>query len=263
MAEPSPGAAASPDAAAGADIGAAGGSAYSGELIPPSFFHARKRRLDASAATARLSLTRLGLALSLTPSGNPEEAVALLRDGVTACAGVEPSGLCLGLGRGLVCIVECGAEDAMSFLGRLRDHLKHPDTATVKCVTLLAACEDCPSRVFSGWECRFVTKPRETGVDLASEGALTIANGVYANLVLLGKKLTERRLTKVDYNSALDNLKQYFGEYVPSSERVVALSETSDLMNVGEYLELFASPINLTLESDSLWPVQAVISDYV
>ena len=263
MAEPSPGPAVSPGAAEGADaaVAAQQASMYAGELIPPSFFDARKRRLDTSGE--RLSLTRLGLALSLTPSGNPEEAVALLKDGVTACAGVEPSGLCLGLGRGLICIVECGAEDAMGFLGRLRDHLKHPDTATVKCVTLLSACEDCPTRVFAGWECRFVSKPRETGIDLASEGALTIANGVYANLVTLGKKLTERRLTKADYSSALDNLKQYFGEYVPSSERVVALSETDDLMNVAEYLELYASPINLTLESDSLWPPQQVISDYL
>lgn len=266
MAEPSPAAAAaSPGPAEGGEL-LPQSSLYAGELIPPSFYAARKRRMEVAAQQQgaggpRLSLTRLTCAMTLTPSGTLDDAVALLREGVAACDGA--SGLCLGIGRGIVNVLECPADDAMAFLGRIRDHVKHPDTATIKCATVLAACEDCPNRVFAGWECRFVKKPRESGIDLASEGAFTVGNAVYTGLITLGNKLTERKLSAEDYASALNNLKQYFAEYVPSSERVVALAEAEDLMDVAEYIELYGSPVNLQLESDNLWPVQAVISDYI
>jgi len=58
----------------------------------------------------------------------------------------------------------------------------------------------------------------------------------------------------LDYLS--NNSSKQFLNRLPSAERIVAYSAIDDLSSIDEFLEVYDSPIELTLESEKVWPVE-------
>jgi hypothetical protein len=75
-------------------------------------------------------------------------------------------------------------------------------------------------------------------------------------LVQLGKQLTAKDLSQTDLNSALDHLKQYYGEYLPSNERVIALAEQDSIFSIEDFLSFHGDSIDLSLAAEKVWPIQ-------
>ena len=107
---------------------------------------------------------------------------------------------------------------------------------SIEDVRVVANSEDCPSACFGPWACREITVAREQDIDLEQENVTSAAFNVYSRLVQRGKQLTAKELNQTDLNAALDHLKQYYGEYLPSNERVIALAEQEGIFGLEEFL---------------------------
>ena len=75
-------------------------------------------------------------------------------------------------------------------------------------------------------------------------------------------QLTASQLSHVDMSAALDGLSQYYSNYLPSNARIGEFSMCSSICTLAEFVDCFESPIDVTLPSTDVWPVQPVV-DYL
>lgn len=63
--------------------------------------------------------------------------------------------------------------------------------------------------------------------------------------------------SQADIPAALDNLRQRYPQYLPSNERVTALAGWDKVTSLAEFLAIYDEPVELTLESNLVWPAPA------
>ena len=129
-------------------------------------------------------------------------------------------------------------------------------------IRVLAHCEQCPKPVFSEWAFRTLSLAKESDIDLEAEDPTSAAFYAYHKLCKLGRKLNEKKLSREDLTAALDYLKQYYSEFLPSNERLLAFTNCGDLATLEEHLELYSTPIHLDLERDRVHPIQKLVKYY-
>lgn len=135
-----------------------------------------------------------------------------------------------------------------------------PENWSLEEVRVVAQVEDCPFPCFGTWAFREVQLAREQDVDLEQEGFTEASFSLMTKLSQLGKQLTEKGGSASDMESALDHLKQYYTEYLPSNERVIAFTEQDAIFSLDEFLQFHADPIDITLASDHAWPMPKPVS---
>jgi hypothetical protein len=58
----------------------------------------------------------------------------------------------------------------------------------------------------------------------------------------------------------LGELDTVYGDHLPSDKTVRALCECDLLMDLPTYLELYAAPVRVELESEKVWPVNPLLN---
>jgi len=171
-------------------------------------------------------------------------------------------GLALIQSQSLVSVVESTPTACMAYLRLVAAECAAADEGegqleawSIEDVRVVANSEDCPSACFGPWDCREITVAREQDIDLEQENVTSAAFSVYSRLVQLGKQLTAKDLSEADMTSALDHLKQYYGEYLPSNERVIALAEQESIFSVEDFLAFHGDSIDLSLAAERVWPI--------
>lgn len=165
----------------------------------------------------------------------------------------DVSGLMLLLQTSFVNLIEATPDVINALLRHLQQETESP-TACITNVRIVACSEDCPNPAFVSWSYRSISMPPEAGVDLDKEDIVAASFEVYFKLVKLGQQLSDADLPQADIPAALDNLRQRFPQFLPSNERVVALTLCDKVTSLAEFLDIFDAPLETTLESDRVWP---------
>jgi hypothetical protein len=171
-------------------------------------------------------------------------------------------GLALVQSQSLISVVESTPSACMAYLKLIAAECAAADEGeleswSIEDVRVIANSEDCPAACFGPWACREITVAREQDIDLEQENVTSAAFSVYSRLVQLGKQLTAKDLSQTDLSSALDHLKQYYGEYLPSNERVIALAEQESIFSVEDFLTFHGDSVDLSLAAERVWPIRA------
>lgn len=172
-------------------------------------------------------------------------------------------GLALIQSQSLVSIIESTPTACLAYLKLIAAECAASEESealenwSIEDVRVVANSEDCPSACFGPWAFREITVAREQDIDLEQENVTSAAFSVYSRLVQLGKQLTAKDLSETDLNSALDHLKQYYGEYLPSNERVIALAEQESVFSIEDFISFHSDGIDLSLAAERVWPIQS------
>ena len=116
-------------------------------------------------------------------------------------------------------------------------------------VRVLANIEDAPTRSFEHFGCYTANPPSEGDVDVSAEGPVSVANDILA-------KFQSNSFPEAG-SSMVALSKQGFS--VPSASRISACSECTGFPTLSEYLELFASPVSVEVESETVWPLGSTV----
>ena len=92
----------------------------------------------------------------------------------------------------------------------------------------------------------------ETDVDISVEGPVNVATGVL-------DKLTSTSFPEAGKN--IMNLTRAAGNGIPSSGRILACANEDSYPTSQEYLDIFATPVNIEIESEKVWPLQSTVYD--
>ena len=229
--------------------------------LPLSLYEAIKTRQEADNTAVRWTRCMIVARVAGTAAAVGPHHYELLQRAAKNTEGEDfpVNGLGLVQSQSIVSVVESTPAACMSYLKAIAAECAAADEGegqleawSVEDVRVVANSEDCPNACFGPWAFREITLPREQDIDLEQENVTSAAFSVYSRLVQLGKQLTAKDLSDVDLSSALDHLKQYYGEYLPSNERVIALAEQESIFSIEDWLGFHASPVDLSLASSSL-----------
>lgn len=231
--------------------------------LPISLFDAIKTRQAAEGTSVRWTRCMVvGRIVGTADAVGPHHA-QLLKKAANNPEGDDfpVHGLALVQSQSIINIVESTPMACMAYLKAVaaecaaaEEEEGQLESWSVEDIRVVANSEDCPNACFGKWAFRGITLPREQDIDLEQENVTSAAFSVYSRLVQLGKQLTARDLSDADMDSALDHLKQYYGEYLPSNERVIALAEQESVFSIEDWLAFHAAPVDLSLASERVWP---------
>jgi hypothetical protein len=127
----------------------------------------------------------------------------------------------------------------------------------MKDIKVLACSEDCPKRYFADWHAKFVKLPTES--DVGVDDPVADSFQVYGNLMDIGVRLHEKDISTADLEAALGSLAKYYGDLLPSNERLVAFTASDAVTSLDDFMEIFDDPVKVDLESDLVWPLQQIV----
>ncbi len=275
-----------PAAAAAAALAAAGGGPggpalgpdgepvevpLESQQLPTSLFEAIQQRQERDGLATRWTRCMIVARVAGKASAVGAHHAALLE-----AASVNEEGDAFpihGLGivqsQSLACIVESTPAACMAYLKAIaaecaaaEDGEGQLEPWAVEDVRVVANSEDCPHTCFGPWAYRDISVAREQDIDLEQENITDAAFNVYSRLTQLGKQMTGKELSEGDLKSALDHLKQYYGEYLPSNERVLALAEQESIFSLEAFLDFHCAPMDLELHSEKVWPIPKSVVEY-
>jgi len=123
--------------------------------------------------------------------------------------------------------------------------------------SVISCTEDVPHLAFDFWEASFVNTPGPSGeVDACDEESLVnVASEVNLNLLKMGQHFST--MTSEGCSAALQSLKTTWPD-LPKPETIHSMILATDVPSVGDFLEIFNTPVNLDLESEKIWPVESL-----
>jgi len=123
-------------------------------------------------------------------------------------------------------------------------------------IKIIVATEDIPYRAFPSWVTRVLNIGRNvTPSDPPSEieDLEPQISETYLNLLQLGRGLSEQDPGRLE--EVLDALRTRYKDQLPSNEQLNTFIQSDDTFEIGEWLEVYDSPIDIQLERDLIWPV--------
>jgi hypothetical protein len=232
--------------------------------LPVSLYDALKTRQEADGTAVRWTRCMVVARVVGTAASVGPHHLELLQKAAANPEGEDfpVRGLGLVQSQSIISVVESTPAACMAYLKAIAAECAAAEEGegqleawSVEDVRVVANSEDCPNSCFGPWAFREITLPREQDIDLEQENVTSAAFSVYSRLVQLGKQLTAKGLSDADLSSALDHLKQYYGEYLPSNERVIALAEQESIFSNEDWLGFHAAPVDLPLASERVWPI--------
>lgn len=119
---------------------------------------------------------------------------------------------------------------------------------------ILSSTEDIPTRCFSQWHCTFVNSasPADKAEACDPSSLIKTASDVTGFMRRVGLAMEGQPAPEVDRRMA--SLDAYV-EGVPQPEVLLSLVPAEDAPTIHEYLEIFNGPVNVDLDSESVWPM--------
>jgi len=200
-----------------------------GEIGPTLVEVAEKR-----AGGKRKLLSRVAIAASM-PDGTPLDKVAAHFKGIFHNKAGSINGACLVYHDHVASILEGPPTSIMYTLRELGK-----DAGPMTDVSVVCSVEDCPDQCFSGWKCKSTSF---SDPDLHMDDLVYASYDIYSSLVNIGKK-------SIDIEESSD---------VPSLEKIAAMCKHADISSIEDWLDMYDSPISVTLESENIWPLQPFV----
>ncbi|KAJ0405253.1 hypothetical protein P43SY_006938 [Pythium insidiosum] len=169
----------------------------------------------------------------------------------------EVTGLVLLQDSTFVLFLETTSDEMLSVFRCLHDQQRVLDVASIR---VLASCDDNPVRILQGLYFKKVTINNSSGgssSDWTDDSLRTLTVDAFLNLVKFVKKLGP--MAPAEIRKVLSNLSNSDQTLLPSNELLLWFIGREDILTLADFLELFAEPIMLELESERVWPVHPLL----
>ncbi len=116
---------------------------------------------------------------------------------------------------------------------------------------VILSIEDKPSRHFASWNSVTIPEKKSaSGDEVNDENCVTVVEDLSAKLMEVG----------VGLQSVPDDDLTKYGELLPGKSLVVALASSELFFDINDFVELYCSPYTHELQSESVWPLQPLVS---
>ncbi|KAL1527566.1 hypothetical protein AB1Y20_008953 [Prymnesium parvum] len=158
----------------------------------------------------------------------------------------ELTGLLLGLPSGWILLAEGLHEPVAAMLKALSaEEGQLFDVAKV-----IHQSEDIPCRAFSSWGSKCVSVARKNYAETAGDQLATMLGELVIGMIKIGQAVGP--MGSHDLNK-IDAWQAHFPE-MPSNERVGQAIEHDDVPTLKDFLDIFETPVEISLQSDRVWP---------
>mmetsp|Transcript_3901 Transcript_3901/g.8374 ORF Transcript_3901/g.8374 Transcript_3901/m.8374 type:complete len:240 (+) Transcript_3901:151-870(+) len=164
----------------------------------------------------------------------------------------EVTGLLLAYPACMVHMLEARTSTLMSILREV--HAASPSDSRIQEARVVSSTEDIPSRCFNAWYCAFVNTASSTDTMDAADSSTIVksASELTAFMRKAGPGLVGH--SDAELRRRLSSFDSYF-EDVPAPELLLSLTPAEDAPSLEEFLDIFDAPINVDLDSESVWPM--------
>jgi len=153
----------------------------------------------------------------------------------------------------MLCVVESASKTLLTLLRAVRTD----STKLCKWVRVCALSEEVPRefRVFAVRAHRGADEDDFTAPN--ANDWLRFVFGTLRCLLELGREVASMADEKSQENFLASNKSAQVMTRIPSLARVRSFGSCPDMCSVDEYLETFDTPVDFTLESEKVWPVES------
>ncbi|KAI9136202.1 hypothetical protein BKA69DRAFT_1105666 [Paraphysoderma sedebokerense] len=136
---------------------------------------------------------------------------------------------------------------------------QQPTATDLVTSTKLLLFQDNVNRIYPFWASRIVAKVSDRGtkyIDIEDESELVkVMAGLNERMLGLGGVLAIA--AKTELKTLLEELPEKYKDYLPRPEVMTALCASSNVPDIEDWLKIFDTPFQLTLESELTWPAQS------
>ena len=118
-------------------------------------------------------------------------------------------------------------------------------------VRVVANIEDAPTRSFNHYGVYSANPPSSGDVDVSAEGPTVVAGEVLKSL---------QGVPFPEGGEGIVGLGRTAPSDTPSASKIMGCCDCEAYPTLEEYLELFASPVSVEVESEMVWPLQSAVS---
>ncbi|RLN88590.1 hypothetical protein BBJ28_00004103 [Nothophytophthora sp. Chile5] len=161
----------------------------------------------------------------------------------------DATGLVLLQEATVVLFLETTAEQFVTLLKQLlQQHI-----IEAKSMKILASCDDNGVRILQGLYFKKVVISRNEDGEWTDDSMRQCAVDTFLSLVMFVKKIGP--MQPIEIRKCLTNLSNTDQTFLPTNDLVLWLLGRDELMTIDEFLDFFATPVAIGLESERVWPV--------
>ena len=138
----------------------------------------------------------------------------------------------------------------LKHLSKTEDFAGGPDS--VQTGAVVYTVEDRPQRVFPEWYSSVVQEKKASVDELTEENCKDVVHDMALNLLEIGKGLQTEVSEDIDLSR--------YAYRVPGKTLLAALATSPLFFSLAEYVQLYAEPFNVELESESTWPLERLVN---
>ena len=112
--------------------------------------------------------------------------------------------------------------------------------------------EDKPTRVYPEWYSTVIQKKKSVIESIDAESCKDVAHSLAMGLLEVGAGIRNEQKDDVELAQYADKL--------PGKNLIALLADANEFSPLEEYVELFAGPYHIGLESENIWPMEKVVS---
>lgn len=161
------------------------------------------------------------------------------------------TGILVGQGNSVLHLLEGPSDSVLRILSRLSAH-EHFSEPAIQAGRIVYCVEDRPQRYFPEWFGGPPLQQREShGEDFTSETSKDVVHELSVNLFEIGKGLQ----LQMESHEEVE-LSRYA---LPGSKLVAALASSSDFFTLEEYVEVYAAPYHIELDTEKTFPLEKLV----
>jgi hypothetical protein len=204
------------------------------------------------------------LELNAKVPGAPDAASKYFNELVTKAnaelEGVGLTGILFCLPAAIVHLIEGPSKELYKMLREVQTTLstKRRHNPLFTRGKVVVSTQDIPHRAFPRWGFKVMGGVRGEAKDREPEPAGTMVSEMYHNLLGLGKHFSAIDHTDAsEWQGLLDSMRSKHAELLPLGEEPAIILVAPDCATVELFLEIYDSPISITLDADLVWPAPA------
>lgn len=216
-----------------------------------SVIHAR-----AASGFVQPCFTRLLLSIYFLDKGTGTKRSAEIS---SMLANGEVSGMGILQSNSLWVIIEAAPELCVEFLRKIQNDYFNPSGPhykKLKDARIVAQIEDCPARIFGLFSVLNFELPSEANYKIDDSEVVQLASETYTQILDLGRTIQDQ-INSADPHGPhppVEEIIKSNGSFLPSNDKVVALSRCSKLPRISDWLAIYDAPLEWELPNDEVFP---------
>ena len=163
---------------------------------------------------------------------------------------VHITGILMGQGTSVLHFLEGPCRSILNILTELSHHTHFVEG--IQSGRIIYSVEDKPTRVYPEWYSTVIQEKKSSIESIDTESCKDVIHQLAMGLFEVGVGI--KREQKVDVELA------QYADKLPGKNLVILLAGADEFFLLGEYVEMFATPFHIELESERTWPQEKMVS---